>query len=247
VDLAIGLALEVFGPPALAAGLVAAVIAGIGPRLLPARLDTLALPLSLALGFFAGYLCLSRTTTPLWPEQSWHWLPYVALAATAVGAPIAKSQTAIRIFAACALALLVGWLLTPSWPSFGLTWPTSIAWLSLYAAGSTIPLVILPERLLGRLLLAMLSISAAVLAVAIAAMVSIRLAQLAGIAAAGLAGCYVGTLRSGIPDSSTIRGLLPVFTTLICGTAFSSSVEPDPPLAWLLIVPQLPLFIWLKR
>jgi hypothetical protein len=84
----------IFGLPAIAAAAMALTTALVIPRVLPSALaQRAALPLAKAAAFFAGYALLPRDWAPLVPQHSWHWLPYLALAA-AVAAAAWPSTTA---------------------------------------------------------------------------------------------------------------------------------------------------------
>jgi hypothetical protein len=78
--------LTIFGLPALAATVTALLIALVCRRGLPLQLGQRLLPLAAAAGFFLGYVLLPRDWAPLLPQHSWHWLPYLAIAAAVAAA-----------------------------------------------------------------------------------------------------------------------------------------------------------------
>jgi len=137
-------------------------------------------------------------------------------------------------------------LLTPTWAIFGLTRPASIVVLIVYLLLLSLTLETVPPRLTGRTYVALCFLSAAVLAIVVGAYLSIKFAQLAAIAAASLAGCFAAAcLAPQSVSQQSIRGLTSVFVVLVGGLAYVSTVEPDPPLAGFLVIPLIPLSIWL--
>jgi hypothetical protein len=100
----------------------------------------------------------------------------------------------------------------------------------------------LPDRLLGRLFLVHLTLVAMAVAVLLAAAVSLKYGQIAGIAAAALAGCGAAAFLAKRPPAT--RGLIPAFAVLVGGAAFVGCIEPQPPLARMLLAPAAPLVLW---
>src|SRR5205823_887481 len=96
---AIGLALEIFGPAALAGAVVSSAIVWLIGQALPATVkDRFSLPAGISIGFFAGYVALRQEWAALIPRQTWQWLPYVGVAiACMMGVPLeARYERALR-------------------------------------------------------------------------------------------------------------------------------------------------------
>jgi hypothetical protein len=244
---AISLALDIFCWQALIAGIVSLAIAWSASRYLPTSVrDGFAFPAAAALGFFAGYALLPRDSAPLLPSQSRDFLPYLALIAAVASASAAGRRPFIRWTIFLITIALAASLLTPTWAIFGLTRPASIVVLIVYLLLLSLTLETVPPRLTGRIYVALLSISTAALAVVVGAYLSIKFAQLAAIAAASLAGCFAAAcLASQFAPQQSSRGIIPLFVVLVGGLAYVSSIEPDPPLLGFLVVPLIPLSIWL--
>jgi hypothetical protein len=265
-----GLALDIFPLATLVAGMTSLLLALALRRLLaPAASERFALPTALSLGYCAGYAALplsrvaferltttilageDRSLSGMWsliaPAQSWQWLPYLGVAVASAAVIPASGQDARRWRwpGLSSSAILAACLLTPSWPVFGAHQPLSIGVAMGYFLLLAIPLELLPARVLGRVFVGLMALSAGLSAVAIGIGVSLRLAQLAAIAAGGFAGCSLAEFLSPGTSTLSIRRLIPLFMVLIAGSAFVGAVEPDPPLAMLLASPATPLFTWL--
>jgi len=261
---ALGLALEIFGPAALVAGVTTLVVALLGPCLFsPTANERFTFPAALAIGYCAGYAALpwsraafsqlagaidarehsnlQRMWTMIAPEQPWQWLPYLGVAVAAVGTAAQGRHWALRWLALSTTAILSGSLLTPTWAIFGVPWPASIGILSAYLLCIAAMLELLPSPLSVHALVALLALVAAVTAVCVAAAISVRFAQLASLAAAALAGCWLAGFAAGKPMEGARRGLIPIFVVLVGGVAFTACVEPERPLLALLVLPALPL------
>ena len=206
------------------------------------------LPISVAVAYFIGYATLPRSWAALIPQenQAWQWLPYLGLAAAIFAASFPPSpQWSAWKFTVVALAPIAAAALAPSWPIFGFGKQSLRIFVAIYLLIVGLPLQHLPSRLAGNILAGALCFTAIAVALATGMMVSTRMAQLAAMAAAAIAGSWIALQFGRRQIEPTLRSLIPVFTLLIGGVAWSACVEPDPPLAWLLILPLLPLFIWL--
>jgi len=239
---ALGLALEIFGPAALVAGIASFLMAAIGHRRLPSASQRWTIPAALAIGYYAGYLVLPRSWAALvpQPQQAWQWLPYLGPLAAGC-ATLVGSRRRVHWLAMASLAIVSGALLTPTWPIFGLTWPVSIVILTAYLIGLELLLRFCLQRTSAFGLLGMLSPAAAIAALCIGIVLSTRIAQLAAIAATAFLGCWLAqfaVLKSNERSSSSI---IPVFTILVAGTAFTACVDPDPPKWPLLLLPAVPI------
>jgi hypothetical protein len=244
----------VFAPAgtALVIGLIAV---GLRPRERFARWHSAG---GAALGFFVGYWLLPEWA-PLQPERHWQWLPYLALAAGAVGAIAAQRTIALweRAFVYLALSAAAALALVPTWENLQPPRPTMVALLTAYLAGLMTLLSALPAKLRGSTFTALLALTALSLAVLVAYEVSLKFAQLAAIAATAIGVCTLvllirrwreersergGGLRRSIAASNL--GLIPVFVVLLGGVALASTIEPTKPAVPLLIVPAAPLSLW---
>jgi hypothetical protein len=240
---ALGLALEIFGPAALVAGIISLLIAAVALRRLPAAAnERWLLPAAVAIGYFTGYLALPRSWAALVPQQgqAWQWLPYLGPLAAGC-ATIFPSQRVVRWFVLAGVAIASGSLLTPTWPIFSLPWPWSIVCLSayLFCLNSLFHLGL--PRFRSHHLLGLLSLAAAITAVGIAAAWSTRLAQLAAIGATALFGCWLPVFLAAKPTEQSSGGIIVVFAVLVGGAAFTACVDPEPPKWLLLLLPALPL------
>jgi hypothetical protein len=242
-----GPALEIFGPAALLAAAVALAAIWLGRRLRPINInEQLAHPAAVAIGFFVGYLALPRSWAAFVPKQEHHWLPYLGIAAAATAIACHPSRNPwLRWPVLIALTTLAAWVLIPPWPVFGVNRPLSVGIGTIYFMLIASALELLPSRLLGAAFLALLTLAAAIAAVAIGAQVSLRFAQLAAITAGALAGCWVAQFLGARSSETSIRGLIPVFAVLVGGVSFIACVEPDPHATLLLALPFTPLFAWL--
>jgi MFS family permease len=229
----------VFAPAgtALVIGLIAV---GLRPRERFARWHSAG---GAALGFFVGYWLLPEWA-PLQPERHWQWLPYLALAAGAVGAIAAQRTIALweRAFVYLALSAAAALALVPTWENLQPPRPTMVALLTAYLAGLMTLLSALPAKLRGSTFTALLALTALSLAVLVAYEVSLKFAQLAAIAATAIGVCTLVLLRRSIAASNL--GLIPVFVVLLGGVALASTIEPTKPAVPLLIVPAAPLSLW---
>jgi hypothetical protein len=81
--------------------------------------------------------------------------------------------------------------------------------------------------------------------VATGAAVAVRFGQLAAIAAGGLAGTWIAGLLSAKRGDLPVLSVIPVFAVVVGGVAWIACVEPEPAMAGLLVIPLLPLGIWL--
>ena len=230
----------------LAPAAVAAALAWFFRRTLRAGpAERYVLATALAAGFFAGHAILPGFGQ-LAPTSRWQWLPYLGVMAAVVAALHAEMR-ALRIakWSLVAIAaILSAWKLVPAGDVLGIPRYAWVALLALYLSLLTAGLEALPDRLSGPALPALLAgVAAALMVVLVAAAVSARFAQLAGLLSGALLGCWLACLRLGeLP--SAIRGLAPVYATLVGGLAFVACVDKDPPLTVLLAMPAAPLALW---
>jgi len=234
-------ALFTVAAPLAAAAATALLLARFAPATLAERY---ALGAALAAGFAVGYWLLADWA-PLVPEQHWHWLPYVGAAAVLAAIGLAEGVSLPERWLGFALlSLVAAWQLVPLWPDLSPPRTATVPLLAGYLLLITGLLTALPDRLVGRTFVALLTTSAAATAVLVGLGVSGKLGQVAAAAAAAAAGCFAAAffLRN---RETPIRGLIPVYVVLAGGSAFAGTIEPLPPLPIILIAPAAPLVLWL--
>lgn len=202
---------------------------------------SIALTLGIAAGFFAGYLLV---TPSLAPQRHWQWLPYLGVAAATTGAAgiATRASAPLRWILFLALASGSAFLLVPTWPTLQPPRLALMALLAIYFVLLMSLLDALPDRLTGSSLPLLFALSAAAVAVLVAAEVSLTYGQLAGIAAAAIAGGYLSALLS--KQAPAARGAAPVFAILAGGVAFVGAIEPEQPVFGILLAPLAPLMLW---
>jgi len=245
---ALDLALDIFGLAAAAALVVSLALAWAARRLTPPRwAGHYIVACAVAVGFVAGYALLPRNWAAwkLDATQPWTSLPYLGLMAAIFAAafpPAPRSQS--WKFVLVAVGPIAAVYLTPNWAVFGLAREKARWILLAYLLLVGVPLQYLPARLANHALPAILAVAAAMAALVSGAMVSIRFAQLAATAAGALAGSWIAALLSpkpGLPG----KNVVPVYTVLVGGIAWIACVEPDPPQTGSLVIPLIPLALWL--
>jgi hypothetical protein len=237
------LAIEILGAGTAVPLTVAIGVVWLGRRWLSSpRSRSCLAPVALSAAFFAGYAALALLPLP-WvdfvPPPSWQSLPWLGLLA-AILSPLATmggSLRGLRWVVWLTQAIVAAWWLVPTWPDISPSRPLSIALLAGYLFVLMVLLDAMPDRLTGRLLLGVMTLSAGALAALLAALLSIRFGQLAGLATSALAGCFLN------PQASS-RGWIPGYAVLIGGLAYVGCVEPVPPLPVLLLIPPAPLAVW---
>jgi hypothetical protein len=242
------LAIEILGAGTAAPLVVAIGLVWLGRRWLSSPRSRRCLAAAaLSAAFFAGYTVLALLPLP-WvdfvPPPSWQSLPWLGLLA-AILSPLATfdgSLRGLRWAVWLSLAIVAAWWLVPTWPDLWPSRPVSIALLAGYLFVLMVLLDALPDRLTGRLLPGVMTLSAGALAVLLAALLSIRFGQLACLAASALAGCFAASFLN---PQATSRGLIPGYAVLLGGLAYVGCVEPVPPLPALLLIPAAPLTVWL--
>jgi hypothetical protein len=248
------------GPAALVSAAAGWLLGAVLPRELAPRYR---LGVALAIGFIVGNWLLPDSPQFV-PTRHWHWLPYLAAGAAAIGGLTLGGGVTWpeRIVAYALLALVAAWLLVPTWEELQPPRPYLIGLLAAYFAVLAALLAMLPARLQGATVAAPLTASATGVALLVTAEVSMLYGQLVAVAVAALAGCTVATLRtrsvsehtlapsasegSPLPPLATsLRGLAPVYAVLVGGLAFVGAIEPTPPLWHIMLAPAAPLALWL--
>jgi hypothetical protein len=201
------------------------------------------LPMSLALAVLVG-MALSPTTKSLRPEESWEWIPYLALlGAFACGLTHAAGVTiGERWIAIAHLAALTAWKIVPTYDELAAIRSLQILAVATGIALLTILLEPLATKLPGKTFPVWLLCTAGVGAVLILSEVSETFGRLAALPASALLGCYIASwLSPGVADWRTI-GL--TYAVLVGGYAFTGYIYPMQPLTPLLVVPFVPLALW---
>ena len=239
---AIELVLYSVAAPA-AAALVASIL---WRKLVPAAWsEHSALPLGVALGFFAGYWLLPEWAA-LQPERHWQWLPYLALPAALAGGLPVRAGRLVRWLALAVLALAAASLLVPKWPELYPPRLVSVGLVTAYLAALSAALDALPDRAAGRWFAGSLVAIAAVLTVVLLAFGNSALfARVSLVAVAALVGSFAATFFAGLNSAQAARSAAPVYVILTGGLAYVGAIDPSPPLPWMLLVPVLTLAWWL--
>ena len=241
------LAIEVFGyggfiPAAVSLAMVFAV-----RRILPnSASKRYAAALGLGTAFFVGYALLpEQVHASLRPQRYWHWLPYLGAVAMMAG-PVGLAHGLLameRWLMQLMLALLAACLLVPTWDSLQPPRTVCIPLLTSYFFVLMTALAPLPALISARLFQSLLAVVALCVAGMIWALVSETTGRVAAVAAAGMMGVCVSSFFS--TAQNTARGLVPVFTILVGGSAFVGTIQPAPPLTGMLLAPAAPLALWI--
>jgi len=244
IELAVRVGLGILAPAAVALALALLLHRGVKA----AATDRYILATAGGVGFFFGYalMLLVPGFGQLMPASRWQWLPYIGLMSAVVGSlrPRGKLLWGLWCVLFAAAALLSCEKLAPRGEMLGLPRLASLAILAALMLSLTLLLEILPARLCGATLPAVLALVAAALMVTLlAAAVSARLAQLAGILFGVFAGCWLAALWCRLLPEA-ICGLIPPFVLLISGLAYVGCVDQDPPVLILLLLPAAPLAVW---
>jgi len=235
---------EILGLGVLAPAAIALVTYWLSVSLLPAAISS---RISVALGFLAGFV-LGYVLLPEWaavrPSRHWHWLPWIAIVAGFMGALAVRAPRLVAWCLIVAASGVAAWFLVPTWVSLS---PPRPVWL--IALGTGLSLLIgltapLPPRIGGRLTLGLLSLTAAGVALTIAACISLTYARIAGLAACALVGVWAAAWLRRSDDDGAVRAALPAIQIAIAGIAFVACIEPDPPQYGLLLLPAAPLGVW---
>jgi hypothetical protein len=169
--------------------------------------------LAIGAGFYAGYAALAwkQELAPLLPNDSWHWLPYLAMLALSAGL-LVRVPLVVRWGLRLAVAVLSGWLAFPRLPGLQGTvhlWIAILAatifilwlaldWLSLHSPGAVLSALLITSFAAGALLeLADFG----------------KFAQIAGVLWAALCGCAVLYFRR--PERAVAQGLIPGVAVLL--------------------------------
>jgi hypothetical protein len=230
-----------FIPAAIAIGVVFA-----GINLFAENIaDRWAMAAGMAVAFIAGYAILPDWAAFL-PERHWQWLPYLAAAGMVIG-PVAQARgvwTAERWLLWMLLAAVAAWLVVPTWQTLDPPRQFYVPFLGTYVVVVTALLDPLAKRFSPTVVLAQLSLAAtAVALLVVAGAKSMVYGQVGGIAAAATVGCFLAAFLNA--SRSMTRGMVPLYTVLVGGMAFVGYVEPEKPIAGMLLLPAAPAAMWL--
>lgn len=235
---------EILGLGILAPAAIALGICWLSNRLLPAAA---AARLYVTLGFVAGFV-IGYVLLPEWaavrPSRHWHWLPWIAIAAGVTGSMGVHAARYVKWFLIVATSAGAAWFLVPTWSSLS---PPRPVWLVALSAGLSLLIGFtepLPPRVGGRQSLCLLSITAAGVALTIAACISLTYARIAGLAACALAGVWGAAWLRRTDDDVAVRAAVPAVQIVLAGIAFIACIEPDPPQYGLLLPPAAILGVW---
>lgn len=195
-----------------------------------------------SIAFVIGYVLLPDWA-PLLPQRNWHWFPQLAATAMVIG-PVGIARgisTAERWLLWLLLAVIAACLLVPTWPALMPSRHKYVAFLAVYFLVVTALADPLSCRFSPRLVMAQLCLSVTI-AAPLVVMIVIKYGQIAVIAAAAAIGCCIATCV--YASSSMVRGLIPALTVVTAGLAFIACLEPQKPLAGMLLLPVAPLALW---
>ncbi|HEY6564858.1 MAG TPA: hypothetical protein VIY86_10205 [Pirellulaceae bacterium] len=223
-------------------GLVAYGIARLWPRVTSQLDSPYAMAVAFAASFVASY-CVLPDWAPLVPDRHWHWLPWLACVAAAVG-PLAttsvfRGHRAWIVFASLAVGSAL--LLIPKWESLR---PSRDVWIIATILGLALMTGMLDRvaiRYPSRPFLGWLAGMALAVAIVLAACVSLNYARVALCAAAGLVGCWLARGRG--EGTRAIRGLLPAYSVAVGGIALVGCLQPTTPLWAILGLPVAPALL----
>lgn len=201
-------------------------------------------PIAATAGFLAGYTLLALGS---WQATlHWHWLPYIVLAATVVGAVALAGgvQLLERWLLYGLVAVLAAWLLVPEWEDLEPSWHLWTVAMTIYVTLLAALIQPLAARVPGPLIGTVLSLCMVVVAVILALSGSLRMAQIAGTAAGGLVGCTTASvLQSRRGD---FAGIALPFAVLAAGLMLIGRVNSysSVPLVSYLLPPLAPLGLY---
>jgi hypothetical protein len=236
---------EMIGAGVLAPAAIAFGVYWLASRLLP---DSAASRYPVVIGLLAGFVAgcvLLLESDALKPSRHWHWLPWLGLMAGFTGCVSVRTASPIRWLLVLTTSAAVAWFLVPTWANLS---PPRVVWLIALSVGLCVLIALsdpLPRRFGGRLVLGLLGITAAAVAVMIAACVSVTYAQVAGVAACALGGVWGGVCLRQRDDELAVRAALPAALTIVGGIAFVACIESERPQYGLLLLPIAPLGLWI--
>jgi hypothetical protein len=198
-----------------------------------------------ALGVFASFATLPSTRSVI-PSQYWEWIPYFGLLAALVAGlagahGVSRGERIVTTLLTC---ILGAWFFVPTWPDLE---PSRSAYVATVATGMFLLAVLLeplPARLPGRLFPWWLMCAAGTGSLIMMVELSETFGRLSGLPAAALAGCGVAMLVT--KSAVAGRSLALPYAVVVGGYAFAGSIYPSPPLWLLLIVPVVPLMLWVS-
>ena len=197
-----------------------------------------------ALAVFIGTVLLPETKT-LAPQQFYEWIPYLGILAAfvagltrAVGVTRGERWSAIYLFSA-----IGAWLVVPQWQELMPPWPVQWVLLATGVIVLTALLVPLPQLLYGTALPWWLMLATAATSIAIFDRAGQTFGRLAALPAGALAGCGIAALFAREPVDC--RSVLLPYAIVVGGYAFTGHVYPTTPVRLILLLPLMPLALWI--
>jgi hypothetical protein len=190
----------------------------------------------------AWFLC---GTGDWWPTRNLQWVPWVGIAAAAIGPMVVATGLATieRWVLALLTALFAAFVLVPHWPDL---WPPRVMSIALFVVATfTIHRLTdhLALRTSPRIMTISMAATALVAALLIAATFSLSVGESALMTAAALGGTAIALLLR--EDATVVRGLCLPYVLTISGWCYVATIEPTPPLVPLLFLPAAPLVLWI--
>lgn len=201
-------------------------------------------PLGLACGYAAGWAGLAGDAL-LHPSSYWHYLPYLGAIAALLGGCmkwLVRSEM-LRALLALAVCVFSAWMLVPDWRDLepvAFRYTAGLAALLLVVFLASAPLA---DRSSGAEWLWAVLLAGCGQTITIAGLISFKLAQLSLLATSATAGCALIML---VTRSWSTAGLPLGLTVMLVGGAFVGAIQPQPPVAGLMILPAAPLALWLS-
>lgn len=203
-----------------------------------------AAPVAVMVAFLAGYGMLALG--PWQPTLHWQWLPYLAVAATLIGATALASGVRLleRWLLYALIAVAAAWFLVPDWEDLEPSWSVHVVVLTVYVTLLSALLQPLAARLPGPLVGTVLSLCMVVVAVVMVPAGSLRFLQVAGAVAGGYVGCTIATMF--LNRRGEFGGIALLFAVLTAGLMLSGRANSysGVPLVSYLLPPLAPLGLW---
>ena len=200
-----------------------------------------------AVGFTAGYIAAFAWMEPrhLTPSMYWHWLPWLT-AGGAIAGPIGIAtgvRTPERWALSIVLALVAAWFLVPTRTALQ---PWRLTYVLVFVGCLTLlwnlldPLI---QRGSGGPIFFALATTTLGCSALVAHVASLRIGSLGAIGAAALAGGGVAVAWT--RDRTSLRGLLPCQSVVLCGVIMTAHLGDGFPKYAPILILIAPLMLWL--